>query len=114
MSALEPTTANALVAVNVSGDGNRDPALAEAWEAYSRWDAAAIARKRRLDLSRIVIFVLLVAAALTGVLASQLTLTWFAGIDAACIAAAVLLGRGAVGPAVGCLWVTASAVGVRR
>ena len=109
MSALESTTANTLVAAIVSGDGNRDPALAEAWEAYSRWDAAAIARKRRLDLSRIVIFVLLVAAALTGVLASQLTLTWFAGIAAACSAAAALLGREAVGPAVERLWLTARA-----
>jgi len=109
MSTLEPTTANAPVAASVSGDGDRDSALAEAWEAYSRWDAAAIARKRRLDLSRIVIFVLLVAAALTGVLASQLTLTWFAGIAAACSAAAALLGREAVGPAVERLWLTARA-----
>ena len=109
MSTLEPTTANAPVAASVSGDGDRDSALAEAWEAYSRWDAAAIARKRRLDLSRRVIFVLLVAAALTGVLASQLTLTWFAGIAAACSAAAALLGREAVGPAVERLWLTARA-----
>src|SRR5437773_12266760 len=100
MSALEPTTANALVAVNVSGDGNSDPALAEAWEAYSRWDAAAIARKRRLDLSRIVIFALLVAPPSTGVLPSQPTLTRFAGLAAASSATAALQGPAAVGPAV--------------
>jgi hypothetical protein len=86
-----------------------DAALEAARDAYRRWDIAAIARKRRLDWSRAVIFVLLVAAALAGVLASQLKLTWIAGFAAACSAAAALLGHEAVGPAVERLWLTARA-----
>ena len=56
-----------------------------------------------------VIFILLVSAAVTGVLASQLNLTWVAGVAAACSAAAALPGREAVGPAVERLWLTARA-----
>jgi len=69
MSALEFGSGNAVSSAADRDDQPADAALDAAWDAYRRWDAAAIVRKRRLDWSRVVIFVLLVAAALSGVLA---------------------------------------------
>jgi hypothetical protein len=50
-----------------------------------------------------------VGSAVAGVLASQVKLSWVAGIAAACSAAAALLGREAVGPAVERSWLIARA-----
>ena len=87
-----------------------EPALDAAWDAYCRWDSASIARKRRLDWSRGIIFMLLAGAAISGVIASELKIyPWIAGISAACSAAAALLAREAVGPAVERLWLVARA-----
>lgn len=87
-----------------------DPALDAVWGAYCRWDDASIARKKRLDGSRGVIFTLLVGAAVAGVLASQYKqLHWVAGVAAALSAGAALLGHGTAGPAVERLWLVARA-----
>jgi hypothetical protein len=109
MSALELEAPDKPASATAPEDQAADAALEAAWDAYARWDAAAISRKRRLDWSRVVIFILLIGAAVAGVLASQLKLTWVAGVAAACSAAAALLGREAVGPAVERLWLTARA-----
>jgi SMODS and SLOG-associating 2TM effector domain 1/Protein of unknown function (DUF4231) len=87
-----------------------DPALDAAWQAFCRWDAASVARRFRLKTSRGIIFVLMIGAAVSGVLASELkTFPWIAGIAAACSAAAALIAREAVGPAIERLWLVARA-----
>ena len=91
MSALEHAASDAASPILSPQGQHADPALDMAWDAYRRWDWALIARKRRVDWSRRIIFIMLVSAAVAGVLASQLHSMLAAAIAAVFGAVAALL-----------------------
>ncbi|MGA8761095.1 MAG: DUF4231 domain-containing protein [Stellaceae bacterium] len=109
MSALEHAASDAASPILSPQGQHADPALDMAWDAYRRWDSASIARKRRVDWSRRIIFIMLVSAAVAGVLASQLHSMLAAAIAAVFGAVAALLSHEAAGPAAERLWLSARA-----